>query len=84
MSRKINPLMREIIANRKCCVCGKGTHKSAENRIHWNRDLDEYGKWTGKWRCHNCYSKEYVRERKRQNDKKRAMVIKKKMEEGKI
>lgn len=49
---------------RVCCKCGNNrTSDKIINAVQWHSDLNEHGKWTGKWKCHKCYSKEYQEKR---------------------
>lgn len=74
------PIKKPIMyleTNRKCCRCGSNkTYDKVINRIQWYRDIDENGKWAGKWLCSKCYHKESYERRNRENDLMREMIIK--------
>jgi hypothetical protein len=49
---------------RLCGECGSNnTSFTAINRVQWHRDVDEQGKWTGKYLCHKCYGRRYRKKR---------------------
>lgn len=63
--------------NRKCGRCGSNkTCDKIINRVQWHSDIDENGKWTGKWLCNTCYHKERYIRHNRENDLMREMIIK--------
>ncbi len=56
---------RVYLCNRKCCICGSDkTYERAINLVVWHRDVDDDGKWTGKWKCNRCYYREYAEKRR--------------------
>lgn len=53
--------------NRICCDCGNNrTNDKIINHVQWHRDVDEQGKWTGKYRCNNCYQRYYRKKREQE------------------
>jgi hypothetical protein len=49
---------------RLCGECGSNsTSFTAINHVQWHRDIDEQGKWTGKYLCHKCYGRRYRKKR---------------------
>lgn len=61
---KIRKPKMYLDTSRTCCVCGSNkTSYKLINRVFWHRDIDDNGKWTGKWKCHKCYLKEYCKRR---------------------
>jgi hypothetical protein len=44
--------------------CGSNsTSFTAINHVQWHRDVDEQGKWTGKYLCSKCYARRYRKKR---------------------
>jgi hypothetical protein len=62
--------------SRICCECGNNrTNDSIINMVKWHRDVDEHGKWTGRWKCSKCYQKDYRRKRNEEADIMRKGLI---------
>jgi hypothetical protein len=48
--------------NRICGECGNNkTSGKLVNSVQWYRDINEQGKWTGKYLCNTCYHRRYNR-----------------------
>lgn len=63
--------------NRKCGKCGSNkTRDKIINRVQWHRDIDENGKWTGKWLCDTCYHKDVYKKHKCEMDLVRKIRLK--------
>jgi hypothetical protein len=53
--------------NRVCRKCGNNrTNDKLINHVLWYRDMDEQGKWTGKYLCNKCYHGEYGKKREKE------------------
>jgi hypothetical protein len=64
--------------NRFCGDCGSNkTSFTAINRVQWHRDVDEQGKWTGKYLCSTCYN----RKRHKKHDEEIVLMRQKFVEE---
>ena len=62
--------------DRICCKCGSNvTNDKLSNRILWHSDIDQQGKWTGKWKCNKCYNREYAKNRRLEADIMRKMLL---------
>lgn len=62
--------------SRVCCDCGSNrTNDKIINCVQWYRDIDEQGKWTGKYRCSKCYCRAYSKKREKEIALMRKMFI---------
>lgn len=58
------PSKMYINIDRVCGECGNNkTSFTAINHVLWHREVDEQGRWTGKYLCHKCYGRRYRRKR---------------------
>ena len=58
------PSTMYLNTKRLCGECGSDkTSFTAINHVQWHRDVDEQGKWTGKYLCHKCYGRRYRKKR---------------------
>ena len=62
--------------NRVCCRCGSSvTNDKLFNHVLWHRDIDQQGKWTGKWKCNKCYNRDYAKNRRIEADTARKILL---------
>lgn len=62
--------------NRVCCKCESNkTYSKTINRVQWHREINDNGKWTGKWLCSICYHKEYYKKRRREAELARKIPL---------
>ena len=60
----VRPCKAYLIRNRICCKCGGNrTDDRIINHVMWHKEYDDNREWTGNWKCHKCYMKDYQKKR---------------------